>query len=272
MTEPADLEPWRRIPASGAGPSVLNTRSLATGHRRLAQLLRAGYSVLDVGCGPGAITRGIAEAVGPHGRVVGVDLTRRMIAEARATHAGVPGLTFDVCDVYDLPYRDEFDIVTAARVLQWLARPLDALRRMVRAAKRGGRVVVLDYDHTKTTHTPPLPAAMQAFHAACLRWRGDAGLDNEIARHLPDRFRAAELRDVTATPQPEVTQRGDPDFLTRANIWAATAAFHGVRMVEDGVVTEAERAAAEADHREWAATRAEIQILHLTAVEGLRSV
>lgn len=265
-------EPWRRTPAYAGGPSTLTTRSLATGHRRLAELLRPGLSVLDVGCGPGAITRGIAEAVAPEGRVVGTDLNEPMIEEARRTHAGVPGLTFEVCDVHDLSYREEFDIVTAARVLQWLARPLDALRMMIRAAKAGGRVVVLDYNHMRTSHTPEPPSTMRAFHAAFLRWRAQAGLDNEIADHLVEMFTRAGLRDVVEIPQLEVTRRGDPNFYIRAGVWAETAAFHGPRIVEDGVLTEQERAAAEADYRQWVATQAQSQTLYLVSVEGLRSL
>lgn len=265
-------EPWRRTPAYAGGPSILTTRSLATGHRRLAELLRPGLRVLDVGCGPGAITRGIAEAVAPGGRAMGVDLNERMVEEARRTHAGVPGLTFAVCDVYDLPFREEFDIVTAARVLQWLARPLDAVRMMVRATTPGGRVVVLDYDHTRTAHTPEPPPAMRAFHAAFLRWRAQAGLDNQIAAHLAGVFASTGLRDVVEIPQPETTRRGDPDFHIRAGIWAETAAFHGPRMVEDGVLTEEGRAAAEADYRRWVATQAQSQTLYLVSVEGVRPV
>ena len=79
--------------------AILDTRSLATAHRRLAALLRPGLSVLDVGCGTGAITRGIAETVGPEGRVVGVDVNASMIDKARAAHRGVPGLSFEVADV-----------------------------------------------------------------------------------------------------------------------------------------------------------------------------
>ncbi len=112
------IEPWRRASAYAGGPSILSTRSLPAAYRRLAEILRPGLSVLDVGCGPGAITRGIAERVAPGGRVVEVDLVPRLIEEARRTHPGVTGLTFEICGIYDLPYREEFEIVTAARVLQ----------------------------------------------------------------------------------------------------------------------------------------------------------
>jgi 2-polyprenyl-3-methyl-5-hydroxy-6-metoxy-1,4-benzoquinol methylase len=58
-----------------AGTSrILNTRSLGTAHRRLAEVLQPEQTVLDVGCGTGAITRNIAEEVVPAGFVVGVDI------------------------------------------------------------------------------------------------------------------------------------------------------------------------------------------------------
>ena len=263
-------EPWRRAHPHGQGPSILGARSLATAHRRLAELLRPGLRVLDVGCGPGAITRGIAEAVGPAGRVVGVDLHPRLISEARQLHGAVPGLTFAVCDAYDLTFHEEFDIVTAARVLQWLSRPLDALPGMVQAASPGGRVVVLDYNHEKVASTPDPPATTQAFHAAFLRWRTAAGLDNAIADHLVEMFTAVGLRGVMETPQIEVSHCNEPDFQTRIAIWAEIMAFHGPRMVEDGVITEPERAADEADYRAWMSFGAESQSLYLVAVEGVR--
>ena len=72
-----------------------------------------------------------------------------LIAEARRLHGDVPGLSFETADVYSLLFHDLFDIVTAARVLQWLANPLAALQQMTAAAKPGGRVVILEYNHEK---------------------------------------------------------------------------------------------------------------------------
>ncbi len=54
-------------------PRVLSRPTLERDHRSLAKLLQPGMSVLDVGCGTGAIIAGIAQAVGPSGRVVGMD-------------------------------------------------------------------------------------------------------------------------------------------------------------------------------------------------------
>src|SRR2546428_13897880 len=151
--------------------AILDTRSLGTGNRRLAALLRPGLSVLDVGCGTGAIARGIAEAVGPQGRVVGVDVNASMIEKARAAHGGVPGLSFEVPDVHTLPSGDAFDIVAAARVLQWLADPAAALRAMTAAGKPPGRAPVPAYNHEKAPRTPPTAGGASRFFSAFPHWR-----------------------------------------------------------------------------------------------------
>jgi ubiquinone/menaquinone biosynthesis C-methylase UbiE len=249
---------------------ILNARSLQTAHRRLATLLRPGLTVLDLGCGTGAITRDIAAAVTPHGQVVGVDVNVALIEEARRVHGAVSGLAFEVCDVYTLPFRASFDLVSVARVLQWLAHPLDALRMLVAATKPGGQLVILDYNHEKIVWHPPLPASVQTFYTAFLRWRAEAGMDNAVADHLAAMCAQVGLVDIVATLQPEVTQRTDPDFSVRAGLWAEVAATRGHQMVSDGVITESQRAAAEMEYRAWIHDHATSQCLYLIAVEGTR--
>ena len=271
MQPPEDTARHRAHMPEGAS-SVLNARSLTTAHRRLAQLLRPGLTVLDVGCGTGAITRGITEAVAPNGRAVGVDLHAGLIKEARRLHGEVPGLSFETADVYNLPFHDLFDIVTAARVLQWLANPLVALQKIATAAKPGGRVVILEYNHEKIAWQPQPPLSMQEFYAAFLRWRADAGMDNAIADHLAEMFARAGLTDILITPQHEIARRGDADFVTRSSIWAEVTASRGSQMIADGVISEDLRAAAETDYRNWINQSAESQTMYLLAVEGLRPV
>ena len=248
---------------------VLDRRTLARDQRRLSQRLAAGLTVLDVGCGTGAITRGIAEAVAPGGRVVGLDVNEALIAAARREHGAVPGLVFEVHDIYRLPYCDEFDVVTAARVLQGLAHPADAIAARTRAAHAGGRVLVLDYNHEKLALEPAPPRAARTFLAAFLRWRSEAGMDNALADHLADLFPQAGLRDVAVSPQHEVVRRGEPDFEARAGIWADVAATRGHQMVADGALDEARRAAAEAELRAWAVSTATAHAMYLLAVEGI---
>ena len=256
------------MPPSTSG--ILDARSLNASHRRLAALLRPGQSVLDVGCGSGAITRGIAEAVGPGGRVLGLDLNAGLIARARRAHGDLPNLAFEIGDVFALPESAGFDVVTAARVLQWLADPLAALRAMVNATRPGGLVVVLDYNHGRAAWTPDPPASMREFYAAFQSWRAEAGMDNAIADHLADLFSRAGLADVAVSAQDETSRRGDPDFAARLAIWADTAASRGHQMVADGAISEARRSAAESEYRDWIRDVARSQSLYLRAVEGRR--
>lgn len=250
--------------------AILNRRTLATSHGRLAELLQPGMEVLDVGCGNGAITSGIAAQVGADGRVVGVDVNAPFIFEAKETYRGVPGLHFEVADVYDLPYDGEFDVVTAARVLQWLAQPHMALESMVRATKVKGRVVILDYNHTKIEWEPEPPAEVQRFYDAFLHWRTTAGMDNTIADRLPAMMADAGLTDIHISPQHEHVARGDVDFHHGVILWADVMASRGLQMVADGFLTEKEREAAERTYREWAAHSAQRQRMYLLAVEGTK--
>lgn len=260
----------RRAQIPEAATSILDARSLSTAHRRLADLLEPGTDVLDVGCGTGAITRGIAEAVGPTGRTVGIDNDVALIFKARAAGRAESRLWFAAGDAYAPPFQAAFDIVTASRLLQWLADPLRALDRMVDAATPGGRIIVLDYNHERIQWTPDPPVSMRTFYARFLAWRGDAGLDNAIADHLRDLFRAVGLTDIRITPQHEVTRRGAPEFAGRLRIWADVAASRGRQMIADGWLTEAECAAAEREYGDWIATEAQGQSMYLLAAEGRR--
>lgn len=110
--------------------------------------LRTGLTVLDVGSGTGADTIEVARAVGPEGRVVGLDRSAEMIAEARqrAEQAGVP-VEFVTGDAHVLGFPDaSFDRVRTERMLIHLTDPEAAVREMVRVTKPGGLVVASDID------------------------------------------------------------------------------------------------------------------------------
>ncbi|HSZ68887.1 MAG TPA: methyltransferase domain-containing protein [Solirubrobacteraceae bacterium] len=248
----------------------LDARSLADAHRRLAELLRPGMAVLDVGCGTGAITAGIAQAVGPDGRVLGVDVSESLIARARERCERTPNLTFELADVAALVGRARrFDVVTAARLLLWLADPRAALSAMAGVARAGGLVVVLDYNLRKTSWEPAPPDSVATFYEAFLQWRAQAGMDNEIADHLGALLEDVGLREVRSTPQHEVARRGEADFDVRIALWGQVIATRGHQVVADGFLGEARRAAAEAEFAQWAASTAQRQTLWLVAAEGV---
>ena len=250
--------------------TILSARSLANSHARLSELLGPGMSVLDVGCGNGAITKGAVDKVYPGGCIVGVDISSRLIQEARDLYRDLSTLSFQVRDIYDLGFDSEFDIVTAARVLQWLSNPFEALESLVTATIPGGRVVVLDYNHEKLVWNPEPPPSVQRFYNAFLEWRADAEMDNMIADSLESMFIDSGLGKVVITPQHEKTKRGDVDFEQRIGIWASVMASRGKQMVADGIIIETERATAEREYRDWVRNTAESQTMYLLAVDGTR--
>lgn len=102
-----------------------------------------GGTVLDVGSGPGGVTASLADAVGPDGLVLGVDISEPMLARAAKTHAG-PQVGFLHADAQRLPLRDEtVDAVASMLVLQLVPKPAAALAEMARVLRPGGRLAVL---------------------------------------------------------------------------------------------------------------------------------
>jgi len=111
--------------------------------------LSPGSRVLDVGCGPGTITVGIARRVGGGG-VLGIDAAEEVLVEARgeAARLGQRNVTFEVGDVYHLKASDgAFDIVHAHQLLQHLTDPVAALAEMRRVCRPGGVVAARDGDY-----------------------------------------------------------------------------------------------------------------------------
>jgi ubiquinone/menaquinone biosynthesis C-methylase UbiE len=105
--------------------------------------LRPGQLVLDVACGPGTLTAAAARAVGPSGRVVGVDLSPGMlkVAMGRATERN---LEYREMNAEELDLPDSlFNAVLCQLGLMLFARPEQALREMTRVVKKGGTVACL---------------------------------------------------------------------------------------------------------------------------------
>jgi demethylmenaquinone methyltransferase/2-methoxy-6-polyprenyl-1,4-benzoquinol methylase len=110
-----------------------------------AAMLAPGGSALDVACGTGKLTAALAGAVGPTGRVLGVDLSAAMLDRARLAFGELVGVEFRVGNALALPADDRsFDAATIAFGLRNLASFEDGFREMARVVRSGGRVVCLE--------------------------------------------------------------------------------------------------------------------------------
>jgi trans-aconitate 2-methyltransferase len=102
----------------------------------------AGDRVLDLGCGDGYLTRRIAGMV-PTGCAVGIDVSRRMIATARAAaQATAAGPWFLVADATALPLRRVFDVVVSFNALHWVPDQHRVLGQIASVLRPDGRAVI----------------------------------------------------------------------------------------------------------------------------------
>lgn len=183
-----------------AGAERLRVLSLAMRPATLALLARAGLApgmqVLDLGCGSGEVTLELARAVGGRGRVVGVELDGGVLAHARR-QAEAAGRTIEwrQDDAGALEDEDAYDLVYARFLLSHLPDPAATLRRMTRALRPGGRLVVEDIDIAAHVHWPPSAAFRRyvELYAATARARG---VDPAIGPRLPGLLLDAGLDDI----------------------------------------------------------------------------
>ncbi|MSW83275.1 MAG: bifunctional demethylmenaquinone methyltransferase/2-methoxy-6-polyprenyl-1,4-benzoquinol methylase UbiE [Actinobacteria bacterium] len=150
--------------------------------RRAADIaqVRAGDSVLDVATGTGDLAIELARRVGPSGSVIGSDFSEEMLSHARVKD---PALTWEWANALELPYEsDRFDAVTVgfgARNFSDLDR---GLTEMVRVARPGGRVVILEI----TTPTrPPLSTFYGTWFDRIVPLIGRVAGDSDAYTYLP---------------------------------------------------------------------------------------
>jgi SAM-dependent methyltransferase len=145
----------------------------------------AGMSVLDVGCGTGALTMALSEIVGAE-RVAAVDPSAAFVATCRSR---VPGATVEAAGAESLPFADAcFDLVLAQLVVNFMQDPPAGVAEMRRVARSGAVVAgcVWDYREGMTL----------------LRSFWDAALD----LRLPDAAQHDQGRTMPFCTEPELSE------------------------------------------------------------------
>ena len=109
--------------------------------------LAPGERVLDLGCGAGTDSLVAAQMVGPEGRVTGIDMTREMLAKARAAAAqmGASNAEFLESEAEQLPFPDEsFDVVVSNGVIDLIPDKDAVFAEIHRVLRPGGRIQIAD--------------------------------------------------------------------------------------------------------------------------------
>ena len=157
----------------------------------------SGQRVLDVGCGPGALTSELVERVGVSG-VSAVDPSEQFVAAARERN---PGVDVRRAAAEELPFADgEFDTALAQLVVHFMANPVRGLAEMARVTHAGGVVSACVWDHAG--EQTPLAPFWQAVHELDPDAEDESELAGGRAGHLSELFVEAGLREVEETALP----------------------------------------------------------------------
>jgi 2-polyprenyl-3-methyl-5-hydroxy-6-metoxy-1,4-benzoquinol methylase len=232
------------------------TRTVADSAAFLVPYLTRGARLLDVGCGPGSITAGLARLVAP-GEVVGIDASADVLETARAhlDEEGIDDVELRTADVYDLPFPDQsFDVAYAHQVLQHLADPVGALTEIRRVLRPGGLIGLREVDFGTMAPYPDDPVLDRWLEVYTAVHRANGGEPN-AGRHLLAWVTAAGFVD----PIPSSSTWTYADESRRSHwgeLWATrtTTPPFSTRAIELGLADQGTLDEIGAAFRSWAAT------------------
>jgi SAM-dependent methyltransferase len=157
-------------------------------------------TVLDCGCGPGAITTDFAK-IATSGQVTGIDIDGSQIEFARknAIALGIENLDFKVADIYELPFSDNsFDAAFAHNTFQHLSDPVIGLKQIHRVLKSGGVVGIRDDDFGASCWFPTNSLMQEGVEIFKKVWEHNGG-DPLFARKQRQILREAGFSNINAT-------------------------------------------------------------------------
>lgn len=205
-----------------------------------------GERILDLGCGPGHLTQDLARAVGPGGRVVGLDPSAAMREAAEERCRGMAAVEIREGTAQALPFDGaSFDKAVAVQVFEYLddlAPPLAELHRVLRP---GGQAVIGDMHFDTLAWHSADPGRMARMMRAWDRHLAD----RTVPAKLPALMRDAGFRAVRSIPLTFCDTALRPDGLARMMI-ILMATFAR----QSALLPEAEIAAWQAEQEDLART------------------
>lgn len=182
--------------AHGVTPELNRDYALRTANQQAAFMLpflRSGMNLLDVGCGPGTITIGLAQAVAP-GHVTGIDHDALHIDAARALAAerGMTNVTFQPGDALTLPFNNGiFDAAFENNVFTHLSKDaVLAAREVYRVLKPNGFFAARDVD-VNSIVWGNLTDSIKQLYRLLIMWQQSRGSDITLGKQLPAILREA---------------------------------------------------------------------------------
>jgi ubiquinone/menaquinone biosynthesis C-methylase UbiE len=168
--------------------------------------LKKGCLLVDAGCGPGLWTPLLVKAIGPHGRVLGVDISPEALVTAQRRSSGTwyrHHVQYKLAGLEHLPLEyGQADVIFSANVSQYLADPVSTFAAMGPYLTQGGRLVIKDIDFG-TMHFSNIDLGLQArVFQARERWErersyhGYAFEDSWVGSKLAQYLREAGYKDV----------------------------------------------------------------------------
>lgn len=245
---------------------IFDARSLANDYKHLAEILKSKMNVLDVGCGTGSISKDIANIVGENGKVTGIDNTESFILSGQKTYQSVVNLELINIDLFDYNPEEKYDLIVSARTLQWLSNPKEALLKMKSMLKPNGQISILDYNHKAIEWVPSPPESMYEFYKTFLKWRKDAGMNNEIADDLENLLKEAGFHSIEKINSDEFYNKDVLDYKSKMRIWSKVAGSS--QMVEEGYLKDNLRLKAIEEYDHWIEKEAVSMTMKLNEVRG----
>jgi SAM-dependent methyltransferase len=156
--------------------------------------LRDGQRVLDVGCGPGALTQRLVECLGADA-VTAVDPSESFVAAVRSR---IPSIDVHRAAAEDMPFGDgHFDCAAAQLVVHFMKDPVAGITEMARVTSTGGVVAACVWDYAG--RTGPLTAFWRAVRALDPGAPDESRLAGAREGHLVQLFQRAGLGQIDAT-------------------------------------------------------------------------
>jgi SAM-dependent methyltransferase len=156
--------------------------------------VRDGERVLDVGCGPGALTAELVRRLGPEA-VSAVDPSEPFVAAARERH---PKVSVQRASAEQLPFSDDaFDAALAQLVVHFMTDPSAGVAEMRRVTRTDGVVAACVWDHAGGQG--PLSAFWEVARGLDPQVDDESGLVGAREGDLTRLFESAGLRDVEET-------------------------------------------------------------------------